>query len=66
MKKIITITALMAAVCMLGGCGSSTSNAIEVKVGDKIIVSKYSGTEVKFDGEEYTILKQSEVLAVVE
>lgn len=39
---------------------------MEVKVGDKVIMSKYSGTEVKFDGVEYTILKQSEVLAVVE
>lgn len=40
--------------------------AMDVKVGDKIIVSKYSGTEVKFDGTEYTILKQSDVLAIVE
>lgn len=39
---------------------------MEVKVGDKILISKYSGTEVKFDGNEYTILKQSDILAVVE
>ncbi|MDP4133177.1 MAG: co-chaperone GroES [Bacillota bacterium] len=39
---------------------------MEVKIGDKVIISKYSGTEVKFDGTEYTILKQSEVLAIVE
>ncbi len=39
---------------------------MDVKVGDKIIVSKYSGTEVKFDGTEYTILKQGDVLAIVE
>ena len=38
---------------------------IEVKVGDKVITSKYSGTEVKMDGEEYTIVKQSDILAVV-
>jgi len=39
---------------------------MEVKVGDKVITSKYSGTEVKFDGQEYTILKQSDILAIVE
>lgn len=39
---------------------------MEVKVGDKVITSKYSGTEVKVDGVEYTIVKQSDILAVVE
>ena len=39
---------------------------MEVKVGDKVLMSRYSGTEVKFDGQEYTILKQSDILAVVE
>ena len=38
---------------------------MEVKVGDKVITSKYSGTDVKMDGEEYTIVKQSDILAVV-
>ena len=38
---------------------------MEVKVGDKVITSKYSGTEVKMDGEEYTIVKQIDILAVV-
>ena len=37
-----------------------------VKVGDKVLVGKYSGTEVKLDNLEYTILKQSELLAIVE
>ena len=37
-----------------------------VKTGDKVITSKYSGTEVKVDGEEYTIVRQSDILAVVE
>lgn len=37
-----------------------------LKVGDRVIASKYSGTEVKLDGEEYTILRQSDVLAIVE
>lgn len=38
---------------------------MEVKVGDKVMMSKYAGTEVKLNGEEYTIIKQSDVLAVV-
>ena len=37
-----------------------------VNVGDKVISSKYAGTEVKLDGEEYTIVRQSDILAVVE
>ena len=40
--------------------------AMEVKVGDKVLYSKYAGTEVKVDGEEYTILKQEDILAIVE
>ncbi len=39
---------------------------MEVKVGDKVIFSKYSGNEVKLDGEEVTILKQEDILAVIE
>lgn len=39
---------------------------MEVKVGDKVLMSKYSGTEVKYDGQEYTILKQENILAIVE
>lgn len=41
-------------------------NPMTVKVGDKVIISKYSGTEVKLDGEEYTIISVKDVLAVVE
>ncbi len=39
---------------------------MEVKVGDRVITGKYSGTEVKMDGTEYTIVKQSDILAIVE
>ncbi len=39
---------------------------MDVKVGDKVITGKYSGTEVKMDGVEYTIVKQSDILAIVE
>ena len=39
---------------------------MDVKVGDKVITGKYSGTEVKMDGVEYTIVKQSDILAIVD
>ncbi|MDT8715488.1 co-chaperone GroES [Clostridium sp. 19966] len=39
---------------------------MEVKVGDKVIISKYSGTEVKLGADEYTIVKQEDILAIVE
>jgi len=39
--------------------------ALEVSVGDRIIFSKYSGTEVKFEGNEYLILRENDILAVV-
>ena len=39
---------------------------MQVKVGDKVIYSKYSGTEVKFDGVEYIIIKENDILAIVE
>ena len=39
---------------------------MEVKVGDKVLYSKYSGTEVKVEEEEYIILKQEDILAIVE
>jgi chaperonin GroES len=39
--------------------------ALEVSVGDRIIFSKYAGTEVKFEGSEYLILRENDVLAVI-
>ncbi|HWR60898.1 MAG TPA: co-chaperone GroES [Clostridia bacterium] len=39
---------------------------LELKVGDKVIYSKYSGTEVKMDGNEYLIVRQSDILAIIE
>ena len=48
-----------------GGVVDGKEVVMEVKVGDKVITSKYAGTEVKFEGEEYTILKQSDILAIV-
>jgi chaperonin GroES len=38
---------------------------MEVKVGDIVIFSKYAGTEIKYDGEEYTIVSQRDILAIV-
>ncbi|NSW91043.1 MAG: co-chaperone GroES [Firmicutes bacterium] len=49
-----------------GGMVDGKEVKMEVKVGDKVIISKYSGTDVKVDNEEYTILRQSDILAIVE
>lgn len=49
-----------------GGIVDGNEVKMVVKVGDKVITSKYSGTEVKADGVEYTIVKQSDILAIVE
>jgi chaperonin GroES len=40
--------------------------AMDIKVGDKVLFGKYSGTEVKLDGEEYLILREDDVLGVIE
>lgn len=49
-----------------GGIVDGKEIKMELKVGDKVIFQKYSGTEVKLEGQEYTILRQSDVLAIVE
>ena len=49
-----------------GGMVDGKELAMIVKVGDKVLTSKFAGTEVKVDGEEYTILRQNDILAVVE
>ena len=48
-----------------GGMVDGKEVKMEVKAGDKVMYSKYAGTEVKFEGVEYIILKQSDILAVV-
>ncbi|MCI5893003.1 MAG: co-chaperone GroES [Clostridiales bacterium] len=49
-----------------GGMVDGKEVKMELKAGDKVIMSKYAGTEVKLDGEEYVIISQKDVLAVVE
>ena len=49
-----------------GGTVDGKEVVMTVKVGDKVITSKYSGTQVKLDGEEVTIVRQNDILAVVE
>ena len=39
---------------------------VDVKAGDKVLFSKYSGTEVKIDGEEHLIMREDDILAVIE
>ena len=49
-----------------GGLVDGKEVTMNVNVADKVIISKYAGTEVKFDGEEYIIVRQGDILAVVE
>ena len=49
-----------------GGMVDGKEVVMTVKVGDKVITSKYAGTEVKCDGVEYNIVKQNDILAIVE
>ena len=49
-----------------GGIVDGNEVKMTVKVGDKVLTSKYSGTEVKVDGEECTIVRQGDILAIVE
>ncbi len=49
-----------------GGVVDGKEVKMEVKVGDKVLMSKYAGTQVKVDGVEYTIVRQSDILAIVE
>ena len=49
-----------------GGIVDGKEVKMELKSGDKVLISQYAGTKVKLDGEEYTILSQNDVLAIVE
>ena len=49
-----------------GGMVDGKEVKMEVKVGDQVIYSKYSGTEVKIEDEEYIIVKQSDILAIIQ
>ena len=49
-----------------GGVVDGKEVTMQVKVGDKVIFSKYAGTEVKLEEEEYIVVKQNDILAVVE
>ncbi len=58
----------IAEVIEVGPGGNIDGNKVEmyVKKGDKVVVSKYAGTEVKYEGEDYIIVKQSDILAIAE
>ena len=49
-----------------GELADGTKVTMQVKVGDKVIYSKYSGTDVELDDEKYVIVKQNDILAVIE
>ena len=58
----------IAEVIAVGPGGNIDGNNIEmhIKAGDKVKVSKYAGTQIKYEGEEYIIVKQNDILATVE
>ncbi|MCD8050905.1 MAG: co-chaperone GroES [Clostridiales bacterium] len=58
----------VAEVVAVGPGGMVDGSVVEmtVKVGDKVITGKYSGTQVKIDGEELTVVRQDDILAIVE
>lgn len=58
----------VAEIISVGPGGLVEGNQVDMflKAGDRVLLSKYAGTEIKLDGEEYTILRQSDVLAIVE
>lgn len=58
----------VAEIVAVGPGGFVDGNEVKmyVKKGQKVLISKYAGTEVKIDGIDYTILRQSEILAIVE
>ena len=49
-----------------GGTVDGTEVVMSVKVGDRVLVSKYAGTEIKCDGREYNIVRNDDILAIVE
>ena len=58
----------IAEVIAVGSGGNVDGNNIEmyINIGDKVIIDKYVGTEIKYEDEEYLIVKQSDILAIIE
>ena len=60
----------MEAIVVALGTGKTTDDGkkveFEVKVGDRVLISKYGGTEIKVDGKEYKVLNADDILAIVE
>ncbi len=58
----------IAEVIEVGPGGEVDGNQVKmvVKKGDKVVINKYAGTEIKYEGEDYIIVKQSDILAIAE
>jgi len=50
----------------LGGNVEGNNIEMDVKVGDKVIINKYAGTEIEYEGQEYLIIKQYDILAIID
>ena len=67
MEDIYEISTIRRQSCIkTGGVVDGKEVTMQVKPGDKVIYSKYAGTEVKLDDEEYIVVKQNDILAVIE
>ena len=65
-KRFLTLLSLLLLIAVgPGGMVDGKEVTMQVAVGDKVIYSKYAGTDVELDGEEYIIVKQNDILAVV-
>ena len=54
-------------ICEVVAVGTGTDDEkMYIKAGQKVVVAKYTGTDIKLDDQEYTIIKQSDILAIVE
>ena len=65
---LLLVIQQIAEVIAVGPGGNIDGKEIKmyVKVGDKVVVSKYAGTEIKYEGEDFIIVKQGDILAIAE
>ena len=66
LKQLVAEETTASGIVLPGGVVDGKEIKMQVKVGDKVIYSKYAGTEVELDKEEYIVVKQNDILAVIE
>ena len=66
LKQLVAEETTKSGIVLPGGVVDGKEVTMQVKTGDKVIFSKYSGTEVEVDEEKYVVVKQNDILAVIE